>query len=177
VLRLAEPEDVPEIARFVNRNRAYHGPWEPPRNEEYYTERHWEAHVARNLGAFQADRALSLYLFSAQDERAVIGRLNFNNFVRGAAHMCHCGYALDEAAQGQGYMTEALRAAIVYVFNDLHIHRIMANYVPRNVRSAALLERLGFEVEGHARSYLLINGQWEDHILTSLVNPEWTPPA
>jgi len=30
-------------------------------------------------------------------------------------------------------------------------------------------------VEGYARDYLLINGKWEDHILTSLVNPHWKP--
>ncbi|MGL5537110.1 MAG: 30S ribosomal protein S5 alanine N-acetyltransferase, partial [Aeromonas veronii] len=35
----------------------------------------------------------------------------------------------------------------------------------------ALLERLGFEREGFARAYLMINGRWEDHILTSLINP------
>jgi len=33
------------------------------------------------------------------------------------------------------------------------------------------LEKLGFEKEGFARRYLCINGKWEDHILTSLVNP------
>lgn len=35
---------------------------------------------------------------------------------------------------------------------------------------------LGFKVEGYAYDYLLINGRWEDHVLTSLTNPAWTPP-
>ncbi|TND51068.1 30S ribosomal protein S5 alanine N-acetyltransferase, partial [Aeromonas dhakensis] len=35
----------------------------------------------------------------------------------------------------------------------------------------ALLERLGFEREGYAKEYLMINGRWEDHILTSRLNP------
>ena len=39
------------------------------------------------------------------------------------------------------------------------------------VEFSALLERLGFEREGFAREYLMINGRWEDHILTSLINP------
>ena len=47
----------------------------------------------------------------------------------------------------------------------------MACYMPANQRSGALLERLGFEREGFARAYLMINGRWEDHILTSLINP------
>jgi ribosomal-protein-alanine N-acetyltransferase len=44
----------------------------------------------------------------------------------------------------------------------------MANYMPINTRSAKLLNRLGFKIEGYAEKYLLINGQWEDHILTAL---------
>jgi ribosomal-protein-alanine N-acetyltransferase len=28
-------------------------------------------------------------------------------------------------------------------------------------------------VEGYARDYLMINGKWEDHIFTSLINPHW----
>lgn len=40
-------------------------------------------------------------------------------------------------------------------------------------RSARLLHKLGFVIEGHAKKYLLINGQWEDYILTSLTNENW----
>jgi len=47
---------------------------------------------------------------------------------------------------------------------------VMANYRPENERSHRLLQRLGFEQEGRARSYLNIDGRWRDHILTSLIN-------
>jgi ribosomal-protein-alanine N-acetyltransferase len=40
------------------------------------------------------------------------------------------------------------------------------------VRSGRLLGRLGFVIEGYARDYLLVNGRWEDHVLTSLINPQ-----
>jgi len=46
----------------------------------------------------------------------------------------------------------------------------MAGYLPHNERSGKLLDRLGFEKEGLARKYLKINGRWEDHLLTSLIN-------
>jgi ribosomal-protein-alanine N-acetyltransferase len=49
----------------------------------------------------------------------------------------------------------------------------MANYMPHNRRSGNVLKRLGFVVEGYARDYLMINGKWEDHIFTSLINPHW----
>jgi ribosomal-protein-alanine N-acetyltransferase len=67
-------------------------------------------------------------------------------------------------------MQEAMEVAITYVFQNLNMHRIMANYMPHNRRSGNLLRKLGFVVEGYARDYLMINGKWEDHILTSLIN-------
>ena len=70
-------------------------------------------------------------------------------------------------------MAEALAGAIDFAFDSLHLHRIEANYMPHNRRSGNTLRRLGFVVEGYARDYLLINGKWEDHILTSLSNPHW----
>lgn len=70
-------------------------------------------------------------------------------------------------------MTEALELLIPYAFGPLNLHRIMANYMPRNRRSARLLKRLGFRIEGRAPDYLQIAGRWEDHILTSLVNQKW----
>ena len=71
--------------------------------------------------------------------------------------------------QGQGLMQEVLETALPWAFHKLDMHRVMANYMPRNERSGRLLERLGFEREGYAKRYLQIAGVWEDHVLTSRV--------
>ena len=68
-------------------------------------------------------------------------------------------------------MYEILTGGIDYLFNVVGLHRIMANYIPGNKRSASLLMRIGFEYEGLAKSYLKIAGQWQDHILTAKLNP------
>ena len=83
------------------------------------------------------------------------------------------GYSLAADRQGKGYMSEALEIAIAYVFTQLNLHRIMAAYLLDNQRSGKLLKRIGFVVEGYACDYLMINGQWQDHILTSLINRNW----
>ena len=57
-----------------------------------------------------------------------------------------------------------------YMFEEENLHRIMPNYVPSNKRSEKLLTKLGFVREGLAKDYLFINGKWENHILTALVN-------
>jgi [ribosomal protein S5]-alanine N-acetyltransferase len=103
----------------------------------------------------------------------IIGFCNFTQIFHGSFQACYLGYKIDGEYEGKGLMFEALEAAIRYVFEELAIHRIMANYMPINTRSAKLLNRLGFTVEGYAKNYLLINCRWEDHVLTALSIEQW----
>ncbi|GAB2951080.1 hypothetical protein GCM10011328_17830 [Hafnia psychrotolerans] len=69
-------------------------------------------------------------------------------------------------------MYESLKAAIQYVHEKYDLHRIMANHLPDNTRSSKTLESLGFMKEGYAKSYLKINGIWQDHVLNSIIFPD-----
>jgi ribosomal-protein-alanine N-acetyltransferase len=176
ILRMGMADDIPAIVSFYTVNREFLKPFEPVRPADFYHAAEWEKRVVHDREHFSKDRAMRLFLFPQDDPARIIGSAHYSVFNRGAAHHCYLGYALAEAAQGKGYMVEALKAANHYVFTVLNLHRIMANYMPRNQRSGSLLKRLGFTVEGHARDYIQINGQWEDHLLTSLTNPAWKTP-
>lgn len=172
LLRLAQKEDVTNILKYYTDNKAYLTPFYPAWYESFFTAKYWQSEVEVALKEFIQGQSLRLLIFS-QNESTIIGIINFRNFIRGVAQFCTVGYSLAEKEQGKGYMTEALQASIDYVFEELKMHRIMANYMPHNQSSGNLLKRLGFVVEGYARDYLLINNQWQDHILTSLINPKW----
>ncbi|MFT6056065.1 MAG: ribosomal-protein-alanine N-acetyltransferase [Pseudohongiellaceae bacterium] len=105
----------------------------------------------------------------------VIGTCSLSNIVRGVFMACHIGYSCAERYEGQGFMKKIVKHAVSYSFDELKLHRIMANYMPVNDRSGGLLNNLGFQQEGLAKEYLLINGKWEDHVLTSLLNPNRFP--
>ena len=173
VLRPGTAEDVPAIVAYYLRNRKRLAPVDPLRPDSFFTEEFWHLRVRLDHQEIREDRSLRLFLFPRQEPRRVIGIANFTQFVRGVAQHCTLGYAIDEAEEGKGLMEEAARAGIQRIFQVEKLHRIQANYMPRNERSAALLRRLGFTIEGLAREYLLIAGRWEDHVLTGLINPEW----
>ena len=172
LLRLASQEDVSNILKYYTDNKAYLTPFYPAWSESFFTAKYWHSEVEVATREFIQGRSLRLLIFS-QNESTIIGIINFRNFIRGAAQFCTVGYSLAEKETSKGYMTEALQASINYVFEELKMHRIMANYMPHNQSSGNLLHRLGFVVEGYARDYLLINDRWQDHILTSLTNPKW----
>lgn len=173
ILRHGRPSDVVAVVDYLKSNREFHRPYEPRRPELFYTEKYWEQALREDVARYRTDSGLRLFLFPRGRENMVVGTVHFNNIVRGAFHACHLGYMLDQQQQGKGLMHEALEKAIGFVFEPMNLHRIMANYLPENQRSAKLLERLGFRREGIAKDYLLIDGQWRDHVLTSLVSSRW----
>jgi [ribosomal protein S5]-alanine N-acetyltransferase len=157
---VAETED---IAGYLTRNWPHLSPWMPERDPSYFTPEHWE----RELATRADDPSQLTLLVRTKLDNALVGMVAFSAIARGPAQMANLGYNLAEKAQGNGYLTEGLPVALEYVFEQLGLHRVQANYLPRNERSGRLLRRLGFIVEGYARDYLKINGRWEDHILTS----------
>ena len=130
--------------------------------------------VVRLVHERDAWRLADYFALLDPEEKEIIGIANFSNVVRGSFHACYLGYSIGQKWQGQGLMYEALTAAIRYMQRTQHIHRIMANYMPHNQRSGNLLARLGFEKEGYAKDYLLIDGEWRDHVLTALTTRDWT---
>jgi len=176
VLALPTVDFAPRFLRYFEENSEHLGPWEPTREPGFFTEDYWRARIERTRQEFATDTSMRLMLLLKDEPRSpIVGHCNFNNFIRGAFQACTLGYSLDRRYVGRGMMHEALAAGIAYAFAELRFHRVMANYMPTNERSGRLLRRLGFVVEGYARDYLYIDGQWRDHVLTALTAP--SPPA
>lgn len=176
ILRLPTSEDVLEIVRYYTENKQHLMNFEPLRSSEFYTRQYWSCEVKQRVMEFKGDRSCKLFLYNQENPSEIIGSVNFANFIRGMCHSCTLGYSVAASDQGKGYMTEALRVGIDYVFKSFNLRRITAAYIPHNQRSGNLLKRLGFRVEGFCQDYILINGHWEDHILTSLINYDWQFP-
>ena len=174
LLTLPTADEAGPVTAYFQRNQAHLGPWDPPRPEGFLTREFWRVTLEANRMDFQLGRSMRLFLLLK--DGPVVGTANFTNLTRGPLQACNLGYGLDHAHQGEGLMTEALRRALRFCFEDLALHRVEANYMPTNVRSAAVLRRLGFEVEGYSRDYLFIAGAWQDHIRTALRNPEPVDP-
>lgn len=167
-------EDLSEINDFENRNSNHLKKWEstssandrPLYGEDQKRLESW-------IKECEEGKSARFFIRPKEDLSKIIGFCNFTQIFYGSFQACYLGYKIDQEYEGKGLMFEALEASIRYVFEELGIHRIMANYMPINTRSAKLLHRLGFTVEGYARNYLLINGKWEDHILTALSVEQW----
>lgn len=170
ILAIPDKRDAELMLNYYIENKAHLSKWEPQRDSAFYTAKQWQKILSVNQSLFEAGAAYK-FAVMRKDKREVIGICNFNNVVHGAFQACHLGYSIGQCYEGKGYMSEALEAATAYIFDVVGLHRIMANYMPENKRSATVLYRLGFEREGLAKAYLHINGRWRDHVLTAKINP------
>jgi ribosomal-protein-alanine N-acetyltransferase len=173
ILQPMQPRHAPLLADYFRRNEEHFRRWDPPRPRGIADAAFWEAEVRRAVQEADAGTVMRWVMFRADDTARVVGRINFTQLVRGPFQSCMLGYAIDRADEGHGLMTEALQAALAHAFDVLRLHRVQANHLPENARSARLLQRLGFRVEGMARDYLYIDGAWRDHVLNALVNPRF----
>ena len=173
-LRLPAAEDAAEIVRFYSDNREHLEPWSPDWPAAFLTEEFWRDQAEQRAQEHRAGLGARLFVFKLSEPARVIGNVSLTQVARGALQQCVLGYALAASEQGHGYMLEAVQATVRYAFETLGLHRVVASHMPRNERSARLLEKAGFEREGYSRSLLLIHGRWEDHVNTAIVNPDWT---
>lgn len=173
ILRLPNETDSFQFQAFDERNMNHMSPWRSTVGEPRMDHK---AQLIKWAQEFKEGRSIRFLLFLKEKPKdEIIGFCNFSQIFRGPFQACYLGYHIDVTLEGKGLMSEAVAKAIEYMFKNQKLHRIMANYMPSNERSARLLQKLGFVVDGHAKKYLLIKGQWEDHILTSLTNEHWIP--
>ncbi len=173
-LKVLDPSFADRVLDYVVRNRAFFKEWSPAVDETFYTPAFQRERLQRDSELFDSGSAVRLWMFKKEDVTfgRVIGDFAFSNIIRGAFQSCHLGYKIDELELNNGFMTEALRKGIELAFNDLALHRIEANIIPRNKRSIRVVEKLGFVNEGLSRKYLKINGAWEDHLHYVLLNDD-----
>jgi len=85
----------------------------------------------------------------------------------------HLGYIMNRRYWGEGYATEVARSMVEFAFSELGLHRIYADVHPDNAGSIRVLEKVGMALEGRRREYMMIHGEYADHLLYSILEHEW----
>jgi [ribosomal protein S5]-alanine N-acetyltransferase len=171
--RLLSIDDAPVLAELVQINRDFFAPWEPLRDEDYFTVEGQRAGISDSLERHQHGSCLPHVILD--DSGNVIGRITLNNILRGPFQSGTLGIWLSSAHNGRGFATAAVREIVRVAFEEEGLHRIQVATLPHNVRSQGILERLGFVRIGMAPAYFNIEGRWQDHLLFQLVKADSAP--
>jgi ribosomal-protein-alanine N-acetyltransferase len=163
-LRVPQGGDYAEWAALRETSLAFLVPWEPTWPDDDLTRGAFRRRLKRYAEDLRNDLAYAFLIFRSEDN-ALVGGLTLANIRRGVAQAGSIGYWTGAPFARKGHMTAAMRALVPFCFGTLRLHRLEAACIPGNTASVRLLEKTGFQREGYARSYLCINGEWQDHLL------------
>ena len=163
--------DFDEWAALRAESRPFLVPWEPTWPADDLTKSAFRRRLRRQAEEVERDEAYPFFIYRETDDR-LLGGLTIGQIRRGVAQTGTFGYWMGSPYARKGHMTRAVRAACGFAFSTLRLHRIEAACLPHNAPSMRLLERNDFKREGFARSYLRINGAWQDHVLYALIETD-----
>ncbi len=166
-VRLVSESDLPELLAMnsdaeVTKFLGY-APWNVLAQAEAWFQR---------ISAQQEAGSALEFVVVAKPGGHVIGRCGLFDFEEANTH-ARLGYILGRAHWGQGYMREALTALVEAAFRQMRLRKLEANVEAENVRSAHLLQRLGFTREGVLRERWITEGQPMDAEIYGLLRHEW----
>lgn len=102
----------------------------------------------------------------------LIGTCGFH-FYEPVHSRAEIGYELHSDYWRRGLMSEAVQAVMRFCFDSLSLHRLAADTTEGNAASAALLQKLGFSLEGVLRERVFWRGGHHNLWLFSLLEPEY----
>lgn len=169
VLRPPMMEDFQAWVALREESREFLEPWEPLWGDAEFSRRNFRLRLRAYKSWAKSEQALSLFITETATGK-LLGGITLGNIRRGVQQSGTLGYWIGQPYKRQGFMKEAVGLMVNHSFNDLHLHRVEAACLPRNLASRALLKSCGFAEEGLASSYIKIAGAWEDHVLYAKVN-------
>ena len=167
-LRPPQLSDFEEWAELRAENRGFLTPWEPSWPSDDLTRASYKRRLRRYAQDMRDEAAYPFLIFRASDG-AMVGGVNISGLKRGVLQTGTIGYWIGEKFARRGYARSAVTAVVRFAFETLNLHRVEAACIPTNEGSRRVLERVGFRLEGYARNYLRINGEWQDHLLFGIV--------
>jgi ribosomal-protein-alanine N-acetyltransferase len=169
VLRQPMAGDYAEWAELRALSRAHLTPWEPAWAPDDLSRSMYRRRLRAYAKDVRDDTSYPYFIFDSV-AGALVGGMTLSNVRRGSAQTASLGYWMGAPYAGHGYMRNAVATLLPVAFGPLRLHRIEAATMLANAASIRVLEVCGFEREGLARSYLKINGRWEDHLLYARVS-------
>jgi len=169
ILRPLEREDITVFSAYrSDPNIARYQGWEAPYSEEQ-AERFIEEMQSVTPGEIGQWFQLGIELKVSGD---LIGDVAFQ-VLKNNRRTAEIGMTLAAAFHRNGYGVEAVTELVRYLFDDLEMHRVIANCDPENHSALHLLEKVGFRREGYFAESLWFKGYWASEIWYALLDREW----
>ena len=167
LLRLMEEADAYELYAVVDDNREYLARWMPwAANQTLEATLEFIRDSRRQLAENQG------FQLAIIDGGQIVGVLGFHR-VDWENRSTSIGYWIAASYQGQGIVTQAVRALTEHAFSTWRLNRVEIRAGIGNERSRALAIRLGFKEEGILREAERVGERYVDHVVHAMLAADW----
>lgn len=128
------------------------------------TVKKFKAHLTTQKLCRVQDRFYEFGVFR-KDDGVLIGTVSLMDVSRQIFQNAYLGYRIFNNHWGQGYATEACKAALEIAFKELKLHRVEAGIAPANKASLKVAKKIGLRKEGLSLRRLFVHGAWTDLVL------------
>lgn len=120
----------------------------------------------------ESDRQIYEFAVTLKSENVLIGAcgVRISPSDPGQADI---GYCYNKMYWRQGYAAEAGRCLLIFGFEKLELHRIVATCDTENLGSSGVMEKIGMRREGHFIEDKKIKGHYRDTYLYAILRSEW----
>lgn len=151
----------PQVTRFLT--------W-PPHTSPELTRQLLESWCAQYANA-------NYYNWAIRAENRLIGNISVVE-VDERSQRAALGYCLSAAYWNRGYMTEAARAVVHFLFQEVNAHRVEITHAVKNPGSGAVARKCGLTLEGIRREYFkAANGEYLDIAAYAILRQAWEASA
>ena len=164
-LRVAEKEDLPLLAEWLNNPEFFGQYFAPVQRSKAEMEKMFENNPLEMAN-----------FFIEKKDGCKIGLMSHFNMVAPYTKMLEIGYALLSGERRKGYCTEATQLMVDYLFLSKDVVRIQATTHAGNAISQRVLEKCGFKREGTLRKAVQSRGETTDLAVFSILREEWKEP-
>lgn len=171
-LKILSSENALEVLDFYKRNKDFLEPFEPDRTSLFYTLAFHQAQLTYESRLINETRLLRYYLYDKSHPQHIIGTIALQQIIKKPYFSGTISYKIDQNYLRLGLATEAVSYLLKIAFYKLGLHRIEAYILPNNIPSIGLVEKLGFQYEGIARSSIMLRNNWYDQMQYAFIyNP------
>lgn len=167
-IRIVEAGDIDELTDLLVTSREYLAPFEPRRDDSYFTTAYQRKLISAKLAAHESGSEVP---FIIHDDGIIVGQLTLDRIEFGPYQSAEIGYWVAQSYGARGIATRAVKEVLDYAWQELGLRRIQAATLPDNEPSMKVLVRNGFVEYGTARNYMEIAGERRDHVIYECLNP------
>ncbi len=164
-LKVLTEDAAPMVLNFYKNNADIFEKYEPINGDDFYSLKRQQKILEYEYQYILKLSMIRYWIFEKNNPNKIIGTVSFRNILRPIYQSCTIGYKMDRDYMNKGYCSEAIKAAIPQIANELGIHRFEALILPDNAPSIHMVQKLGFQYEGILRDKIIINGKRLDHCM------------